>query len=326
LLHATHFSAGVPETCCNTAVPGEMTLATADLPAVFQAADAATAIAQQRVVRRTQLQIAALVGAAAIGALTSFPDDWDPIVGPDARWIGVVAALLLLFAALIRMQGIAEFEKQWYEGRALAESAKTLAWRYSVGAVPFRLDQADVDQLFVNRIRAILADTVSVTLASNVHRDVTEITPTMRALRAAPLEQRREAYRTGRIHDQMQWYREKAAYNEKRSRRWNLAALVFELAGVFTGLLLAARVIDFNPLGVIPTIAGSITAWLKLRQHATLARAYSLTAFELSAVASLIDSVSTEDDWARFVEDAEGAISRESTMWAASHAAVGGYT
>jgi hypothetical protein len=297
---------------------------------MFQAADAATGAAQQRVVRRTQLQIAALVGAAAVGALTSFrpdPDsEWASIVGEDARWIGAAAALFLLGAALIRMQGIAEFEKQWYEGRALAESAKTLAWRYSVGAVPFRLDQADADQLFVNRIRAILADTVSVSLASTVHSDATEITPAMRALRSAPLEQRREAYRSGRIHDQMQWYREKAAYNEQRSRFWNLTALVFELAGVFIALLLAAEVIDFNPLGVIPTIAGGITAWVKLRQHATLARAYSLTAFELSAVASLIDSVTTEDDWARFVEDAEGAISRESTMWAASHAAVAGYS
>jgi hypothetical protein len=302
----------------------------ADLPAVFQAADTATGVAQRRVVRRTQLQIAALVGAAAVAALASFnPEpgsDWDTVVGEDARWIGAVAALFLLGAALIRMQGIAAFEKQWYEGRALAESAKTLAWRYSVGAVPFRLDQPDADQLFVNRIRTILTDTVSVTLAGTVHADATEITPAMRTLRAAPLEQRREAYRTGRVHDQMQWYRERAAYNEQRSRFWNLTALVFELAGVFIALLLAAEVIDFNPLGVIPTIAGGITAWVKLRQHATLARAYSLTAFELSAVASLIDSVSTEDDWARFVEDAEGAISRESTMWAASHAAVGGYS
>lgn len=309
---------------------GELRLEKADLPAVFQAADQATADAQRTVVRRTQLQIAALIGAAGLGALSSFrPDDgssWDSIVGDDARWIGIVAALFLLGAALIRMQGIAEFEKQWYEGRALAESAKTLAWRYSVGAVPFRLDQPDVDQLFVSRVRAILADTANVTLASATSADATEITPAMRRLRGAPLEQRREAYRIGRVHDQMNWYRDKARYNESRSRVWNVTALMFELLGVFVALLLAAEVIDFNALGVIPTIASGIIAWVKLRQHATLARAYSLTAFELSAVASLIDSVSTEDDWARFVEDAEGAISRESTMWAASHAAVGGYS
>ena len=95
-------------------------------------------------------------------------------------------------------------------------------------------------------------------------------------------------------------------------------------AGIFSAVLLAAKVVDFNLLGLVPTVASGIIAWVKLRQHATLARAYSLTAFELSAIASLIDSIATEDDWARFVEDAEGAISRESTMWAASHAAVGG--
>jgi hypothetical protein len=299
-----------------------------DLPAVFRAADEATAVAQHQVVRRTQLQIAALIGAAAIGSLGSFRPDpgsrWASIVGSDATWIGIAAAGLLLGGAFIRLQGLGEFEKRWYEGRALAESAKTLAWRYAVGAVPFRLDQADADQLFVTRIRAIITDSDNVILRSSIRVDTSEITPAMRALRAAPLGERRETYRIGRIDDQMFWYRTKAHFNEKRSGQWSTIALFFEAAGIFSAVLLAAKVVDFNLLGVVPTVASGIIAWVKLRQHATLARAYSLTAFELSAVASLIDSIATEDDWARFVEDAEGAISRESTMWAASHAAVGG--
>ena len=298
-----------------------------ELPAVFRAADEATAVAQHQVVRRTQLQIAALIGAAAIGSLGSFRPDpnsrWASIVGRDATWIGIAAAGLLLGGAFIRLQGLGEFEKRWYEGRALAESAKTLAWRYAVGAVPFRLDQADADKLFVTRIRAIITDSDNVILRSSIRVDTSEITPAMRALRTAPLGERRETYRIGRIDDQMFWYRTKAHFNEKRSGQWSTIALFFEAAGIFSAVLLAAKVVDFNLLGLVPTVASGIIAWVKLRQHATLARAYSLTAFELSAIASLIDSIATEDDWARFVEDAEGAISRESTMWAASHAAVG---
>jgi hypothetical protein len=299
-----------------------------DLPAVFRAADQATATAQRQVVLRTQLQIAALIGAAAIGSLGSFRpksgSQWASIVGEDATWIGIAAAGLFLGSAFIRLQGLGEFEKRWYEGRALAESAKTLAWRYAVGAVPFRLDQADADQLYVSRLRAIITESENVILHASIRVDSSEITPAMRALRRAPIEERREAYRVGRIDDQMHWYRAKAQYNEKRSSQWSSIALFFEAAGIFSGVLLTAKVIDLNLLGVVPAVASGIIAWVKLRQHATLARAYSLTAFELSTVASLLDSIATEDDWARFVEDAEGAISRESTMWAASHAAVGG--
>ncbi|MEO8694476.1 MAG: DUF4231 domain-containing protein [Acidimicrobiales bacterium] len=306
----------------------DLTLGENDLPAVFRAADAATAAAQHQVVRRTQLQIAALIGAAAVGSLGSFRpksgSNWASIVGADATWIGIAAAGLLLGGAFIRLQGLGEFEKRWYEGRALAESAKTLAWRYAVGAVPFRLDQADADKLYISRIRAIITDSDSVILRSAVRIDSSEITPAMRELRAAPLDVRRETYRVGRIDDQMTWYRTKAQHNEKRSSQWSTVALFFEAGGIFSGILLAAEVISFNLLGLVPTVGSGIIAWVKLRQHATLARAYSLTAFELSAVSSLIDSIGTEDDWARFVEDAEGAISRESTMWAASHAAVGG--
>jgi hypothetical protein len=309
-------------------VAPRLSLDSDELPAVFRAADEATAAAQRQVVRRTQLQIAALIGASAVGALGSFHpktgSTWAGVVGADATWIGIAAAGLLLAGAFIRLQGLGEFEKRWYEGRALAESAKTLAWRYAVGAVPFRLDQANADQLLVSRIRAIITDSDNVILRSSIEVDSSEITPAMRALRAAPLEARREAYRVARINDQMQWYRGKAHFNEKRSAQWSTIALFFEAAGIFSAILLAAKIVEFNLLGVVPTVASGIIAWVKLRQHATLARAYSLTAFELSAVSSLIDSIANEDDWARFVEDAEGAISRESTMWAASHAAVGG--
>ena len=137
-------SAGLPETCCNTPVDPDLTLGEDELPAVFRAADAATAAAQHQVVRRTQLQIAALIGAAAVGALgsvrTKSGSSWASIVGQDATWIGIAAAGLLLSGAFIRLQGLGEFEKRWYEGRALAESAKTLgvALRRRRRALPAR--------------------------------------------------------------------------------------------------------------------------------------------------------------------------------------------
>ena len=47
----------------------------------------------------------------------------------------------------------------WHQGRAAAESVKTLCWRYAVCANPFgrQLDDAAVDREFVKRLDEIIA-------------------------------------------------------------------------------------------------------------------------------------------------------------------------
>ena len=51
-----------------------------------------------------------------------------------------------------------------------------------------------------------------------------------------------------------------------------------------------------------------------------LATAYAVAHHELGLIASRIDEIAAEADWARFVDESEEAISREHTLWRASRA------
>ncbi len=61
----------------------------------------------------------------------------------------------------------------------------------------------------------------------------------MRELRAKSLEERKEAYKVGRIADQLLWYSRKAKWNKRRSQRWNVSLMFLEILGL-VGAIVAA--------------------------------------------------------------------------------------
>jgi hypothetical protein len=52
-----------------------------------------------------------------------------------------------------------------------------------------------------------------------------QITPAMRAVRAAPLPVRRAVYERWRIEEELEWYRAKSAWNQRRAHQLTLAAI-----------------------------------------------------------------------------------------------------
>jgi hypothetical protein len=310
------------------ATPDEpMTLRQEDLPAIYQAADQNSLEAQRRFLRRSGLGLLMVVLAAGAGGLTGM------MLIPDttADLMGIGAAAAFGIAMLVRISLLNDRpERTWYGGRAAAESAKTLAWRYAVGGAPFQIgqDPDEVDLAFTRRLEDILTDLDAASLVppSGVEK---QITPRMRELRAKSLEGRKEAYRVGRIEDQLQWYSGKAKWNKTRAERWNLLLISIEALGLVGAILVAAGI------GAIPTLAGvnlplsallgltgavvaAGASWLQTKQHSNLAEAYSVAALELTAINDRIPLQRTEENWAYFVSESEDAISREHTLWRAS--------
>jgi hypothetical protein len=234
-------------------------------------------------------------------------------------WSGFVGAAALVAAALTELYLVRDQpDRRWYEGRAAAESAKTLGWRYAVGAEPFgveALSGRDADRLLVERLDDVLIDLDDLAGESTVGTGE-QITPAMRALRAAPLEVRRAVYERDRIEEELRWYQTKGAWNQRRARQLTLAVLLFEIVGAIGGLLHAIGV-NLNLLGVAAAGAAALGLWLQTRQHQALAHAYAVTAQELSSIRSLIQWQESESEWSAFVDDAEAAISREHTLWRA---------
>jgi SMODS and SLOG-associating 2TM effector domain 1 len=140
-------------------------------------------------------------------------------------------------------------EEDWYEGRAGAESARTLAWKYAIGADSFPVGGGEEDEkklamLFLDRLRNVVS------------------------------------------------------YLED------------------TKLVVKFWFIDEDLLGVCAAVASSAIAWNQLNQYRNQATAYAVAARELNVIHDQIEHV-PDDEWAAFAEEAEDAISREHTLWAA---------
>lgn len=167
----------------------------------------------------------------------------------------------------------------------------------------------------IEQLTAVLRDASGASIGVS---DGASITQPMRELRSAGLEQRRQAYISERIDDQRRWYESKALYNQKAAKRWRLALLAIESAGVLAALLRAIGLIRLDLAGIAAAIAAAGVAWLSLKQHESLARAYAYAAIELALATTRLQNVTDEEEWSSEVDNAESAISREHTMWRAN--------
>src|SRR5262249_15254032 len=153
---------------------------------------------------------------------------------------------LIAIALILRLWRFgAHPEDRWYEARAIAESAKSVAWRYAVGGRPFDLgkDREAVDTLARQRVREALSVTASYSPDAQF-ADEEQITFAMRALRThTPPAARREAYRRGRIVDQRAWYERNARLNRALARRAHLVIIGLEAVAVVAALLQALQIV-----------------------------------------------------------------------------------
>ena len=283
----------------------------ADFPALCRSADRESVRAQRSYLRALRVRLGALLVAAFGGAVT-LTTAADFQIGGGLAFLAFACALgAELFMAMTSPH------TAWYEGRAAAESAKTLAWRYMVRAEPFEVDTPDVDAQFLAQTRSLLQDLQSISLGPGVPGEH-QISDKMRQVRALDFDERRQIYLDDRIADQQRWYSQKARWNDRRARAWVLVSIVLEVAGMVGGALKAFGWINFDLLGFLAVAAGSVTAWIEAKQHRNLATAYGIASQELASIATELTTMRSEERWTVFVGQAEEAISREHTLWRAS--------
>ncbi|WP_193777711.1 DUF4231 domain-containing protein [Streptomyces sp. BBFR25] len=275
-----------------------------DLPVVFRSSDSASLGGQRNYIRGTKIRLALAVAAALCGALDQ-----------RAAVVGLVVVFVLTICVEVWL--LAERpEQSWYDGRALAESTKTLAWRFAVGGTPFPVDlpQARAHRRFQRRLGELLREAPVSSLSPLGSIAVTDA---MRDLRARPFAERKEAYLHHRIEDQQSWYSAKAASNVRNARRWRLVLIAVEGLGLTAAVLRLLDLFTFDLAGILAAVLGAGSAWLAVRQYETLGRAYTFAATELSVIHERL-AHADEETWGDEVSDAEDAISREHTMWRAS--------
>lgn len=282
------------------------------MPQLFQAADAASLDAQGLYVGLTRWRLI-LLGAAAIAGVASWrvgagEVDLLAIIG-----VGLFIAALLMETWLWRSRP----DKAWYDGRAVAESAKTLAWKFAVagGAFPATMPLVDAKRNLLARFDEIRGQFGELELAP---LDAVPISAWMVATRQKPFETRKAVYLGARIQGQQRWYATKAKYNKRRTKQWRAVTVALDLLGAIAFLVEALVETGLSFAPAMAALAGAAVAWIGSKQHETLARAYGAAVTDLASAEGRLDLITTDGEWAAEVDDAEEAISREHTVWLAT--------
>ncbi|MEQ6121011.1 DUF4231 domain-containing protein [Reichenbachiella sp. MALMAid0571] len=293
-----------------TTQSNEIKISSEDYPSLYQSANNASLEAQNNhlTVIRSYL-ILLFLGSV----LTIYADK-------NSVWAIIGALVFLGTLSLTIFQSVKRFDRIWYNGRAVAESVKTRAWRYMMRAEPY-FDAENVQVVRAslrNDLREILKQNMNLGVHlgdQNSTKDI--ISEKMNLIRALSLDERIEIYKRERIDNQRNWYANKAGINRRVSKRWFIFLIVVHVA-IITLLLIQIKFPDrIFPTESLIVIAGGIITWIQVKKYQDLTTAYSLTAHEIGIVKGESESIRSEEQFSDFVKDAENAFSREHTQWIA---------
>ncbi|MGB8707957.1 MAG: DUF4231 domain-containing protein [Dehalococcoidia bacterium] len=286
-----------------------------DLPALFRASDAASNDAQRHYLILIAIDLLFLFIAAILG---SFAITDVQTRGHLALTSAIVLGISIIITGIIR---IIRVEQVWYDGRTVAESVKSLAWRYMTCTEPYliRMNPAILDEKFVGDLSLILAERRA--FSSRLGGPLAtkpQITKCMRQIRNLTTKVRKNIYLSCRINDQRSWYSKRADTNRKLASKLFVAIIVTQILALIGAIVLVRwPELPLTPTGILVTLAAALLAWLQLRRHQELAQSYGLAAQELGFVCEQASYVKTENELSDFVSDSENAISREHTLWRA---------
>ena len=281
-----------------------------DLPALYRGASQQSGDAQRSFLWWFKVRLGGVVIAAFGGAMT-----WEA----GHLYVGGVIAFLA-FAVALGSELVLALQRPdeiWYEGRAAAETVKTLSWRYMMHGETFETNVENPQATLLAGLREVLSELDGLPVRADSGSDV-QITHAMQDVRALPFKERRAIYLRDRIQAQQGWYATEAARNQTRANRWITASIALEFLGLVGGAVKAAGWTEMDLLGILAAAAAGATGWIQAKQYQALARAYGHASQELAMVASEVEAVQDEAVWPRFVTEAEDAISHEQTLWRAS--------
>jgi hypothetical protein len=280
-----------------------------DYPALYKAADNASTSAQSAYLWLIKGHVFLLVVGAGL-LVNSLPTKEYSLFN---AFVFLCALGISIFLA------VKKYEKTWYSARAVAESVKTATWRYMMKADPF-LDAPtikEVNSVFRNLLNEILRSNnqLGEVLGGAVSAS-DQLSAEMESTRASSLENRKSVYLKDRVDEQRKWYADKSGCNKCNGKRFFILLVVLQVVAI--GLVLAR--IAYPQWTVWPTdvfivMAGGVLTWIQVKRFQEIATAYALAAHEIGIVRGYLADSDTDEEFSRFVKDAENAFSREHTQW-----------
>ncbi len=300
-----------------------------DLPSLFHQADTLSIPMQRRFFRMLAAELALLTLGALAGVFSVSGGHSGRLTlgGSLLSFLSatyLIAAAILLAALIIRLfRFVSHADTRWYASRAVAESVKSLAWRYAVGGQPFNLglDAESAETLLSHRLGETLTDIPRLARSLNfcAQDQPNQATRAMCELRRKELAVRMDAYRVGRVYDQIGWYERKARYNQRLARRMHwILALIEALGVVFVLLQILLPAIFGISLTLEGFVAAGVTAgiaWSQAKRYQDLSISYHVASEEAHYLEDKMPEQPSEAMWAAFVDQAETVFSREHRLW-----------
>lgn len=277
-------------------------------PALFESADESAASSQTAFFAVLVAELGLLVASA----LLSLADYASPY------WAILQAVVLLAALGCTIYIYAAKPDRRWYASRAIAESIKTVTWRYVSKAEPFDCVDMEARGRFTATLKSIVEQNRDVAQQFSGQLGGRQITAEMDRARSSNLDERIATYLTGRVEEQHRWYARESKKNRQRANQFFVALIAINSIAV----LLAITKIAFPenpywPTEVVVTLAAVVLTWIQARRFSQLASSYALAAHEISLIREQAEGLTSEEDFSKFVGDAENAFSREHTQWVA---------
>jgi hypothetical protein len=285
-----------------------------DFPAIFRHADDSAVVHQKRF-RRLVITFSATASLTALAGLMN--------QSPIQMAIVFSFTVLQLLATLIN--SAFGWNHRWYQSRAIAESVKSLTWRYAVGGLPFPLSMnaADATESLSKAILSILRTSLnnSPLIASKLpqNEDMSKIDN----LRSSDLKTRSDAYIKFRLQEQEHWYARKAVTLRKNRNLLNgiaISSSVFAAIGSVV-LIVNPELFDTSFITFLASVAVGLISIGQSRNLGTDISAYQLTHYEIKKILG-IQPPQEDGAWSYWVDDKEEVLSREHVMWLASRSSV----
>ena len=209
----------------------------------------------------------------------------------------------------------------WYNGRAGAESVKSMTWKWMMKAKPYTskglhdsCENLRTDfQTLMKQNRTIFGH-----LNYEDEPGFYSITEKMRHIRESDIGDRMTFYSKNRIQEQLDWYQTKV---NRFSKIYKYLFLVVILLYVVITILMIVSIVNPNsifPIDILSTLVASFISWMEAKKYKELSSAYKLAVDDIKLVESgLKDVGKTEKDFTDFVVNSENAFSREHTQWIA---------
>lgn len=284
-----------------------------DYPQLFQISDKGSKEAQKRYLCLVKVELTVIILAAISSNININYLKFEKILYS-------ATAIFLFFALIARIfKELIGYDKQWFNCRAIAESVKSITWKYMIQAKPYQdsMTPEELDGKFIEDLKQIRAKKLAAAKKLG-KQNITgsEITQKMRDVRNESFNERKSFYLEDRLENQKKWYSEKTKINKTKETSYFWISLSIEAVAVILAFLfLSIPSIKINPVGILITIVAVIIAWSQIKKHRELSQSYCLVAQELGQISSMYIHINNEEKLSNFVEETECVISKEHNLW-----------